>query len=34
MSILLLRGGLVNFARNCRCKARVSSGNDDLQNQP
>ena len=34
MSILLLRGGLVNFARNCRCKARVSSGNDDLQNNP
>ena len=34
MSILLLRGGLVYLARNCRCKARVSSGNDDLQNNP
>ena len=32
MSILLLRGGLVYLARYFRCKARVSSGNDDLQN--
>ena len=32
MSIMLLRGVLVSLARNCKCKARVSSGNDDLQN--
>ena len=34
MSILLLRGGLVSLARNSRCKASVSSRNDDLQNNP
>ena len=34
MSILLLRGVLVYLARNCRCKARVSSGNEYLQNNP
>ena len=34
MSIMLLRGGLVYLARNCRCKARVSSGKDDLENEP
>ena len=32
MSILLLRGVLVYLARNSRCKAKASSGNDDLQN--